>query len=173
LDKNAQAYSTFKLLIAAIVALAILMILMPIIGSVIGILENDPNDKARELLNNLYNQPEALKTTEDVTFSPDYVLSSTSLSEKIPLSSEQICMSKGDYEDEDNFELQLDHRHRIVWKGSSKKTVKIVVTCNINLDYLMEGIEGTIFEDRGWDSSLDCSVCENRGRCCLVALKTP
>jgi len=171
LNNKGQAYSTFKLLIAAIVALAILMILMSIISSIFPFFRNDPTEKTSELLNNLYKSPETIKTVEDVTFTPDYVLSALALSERLPLGREDICMSLGDYGDEENFELQTVGHHRIVWNGSSNKLTDIVVTCNINEEMLMDGIEGTIFTERDWDRDIDCSICE--GRCCLVALKTP
>jgi hypothetical protein len=81
-------------------------------------------------------------------------------------------MSKGDFEDEDNFRPRYSPTHRIVWTGSSKKVVKIVVTCNLDLESLEDGIMGTIFDDRGWETG-QCDICENKGRCCLIALRTP
>ena len=175
MNDRGQAYSTFKLLIAAIVALAILMILLPIISSVLGILQNDPTDKTRELLNNLYNQPETLKTAEDVTFTPNSNISGLALSEKLPLGKNEICMSLGDYEadTEAGFAVSGDEHHRITWNGVSNKVVDIVVVCNLNFDMLEQGFDGTIVEERSWEYS-DCEdICGEDGRCCLVALKRP
>jgi len=173
LNNKGQAYSTFKLLIAAIVALAILMILMPIIASVLQIFQNDPADKTIELLNDLYNKPESIKTTQmPVTFTPNVVFSADALKESTSLSAKNICMSLGEFdEDEDNgFSLSADEPHHgITWNGESNQNAKIAVTCNITLDRLMSGIEGTMFED--W--SPDCDICEDRGRCCIVALLNP
>ncbi|MAG22343.1 MAG: hypothetical protein CL943_03520 [Candidatus Diapherotrites archaeon] len=174
MNNKGQAYSTFKLLIAAIVALAILMILLPIISSVLGILQNDPNDKARELINNLYNQPESLKHTEDVTFTPGYVLSAAALAEKVTLSSDQICITSGDFPDDDaGFELQEvgdPTYQRIVWHGETNKVVQIAVTCHINKNRLEDSIVGTVFDDLR-EEDLDCgSVCD-AGRCCALALR--
>ncbi len=173
LDNRGQAYSTFKLLIAAIVALAILMILMPIIGSVLQIFQNDPQDKTIELLNDLYAKPEAIKTTDEVSFSPDYVLSAAALSQRVPLSSEQICMSLGDFKDNDDFDLRdkSSAPHRIIWNGSSAITIKVVVTCNLDESSFDDSLDGTVFDERGWD--YDCKICEDKGRCCLLALKNP
>jgi hypothetical protein len=173
LNNQGQAYSTFKLLIAAIVALAILMILMPIIASVLQIFQNDPADKTIELLNDLYNKPESIKITQmPVTFTPNMVLSADALKESTSLSANNICMSLGEFEeDEDGFSIRVedDIHHRITWNGQSNQNTKIAVTCNINLDRLESGIEDTKFED--WDP--DCGICEDNGRCCIVALVNP
>ncbi len=171
LNQRGQAYSTFKLLIAAIVALAILMILMPIIGSVLQIFQDDPSDKTIELLNDLYSKPETVKITpRAVTFTPEYVLSAQGLAERVPLSKDQICMSLGDFEDNDSFLIRDDDpHHRITWKGTSNQNVKIAVTCNISEDALMDGIEDTKFDE--WETN--CDICDGRGRCCIVGLKNP
>jgi len=173
LDNRGQAYSTFKLLIAAIVALAILMILTPIIGSVLQIFQDDPAAKTIELLNDLYNRPGAIKTTaRDVTFSPGTPLSAVSLAQSIPLSKEQICLSTGDFEDSDTG-FSLDEvggeHHRIIWNGTANRNVKIAVMCHINLDSLEQELDNTLFED----FSPDCGICEGEGRCCIVALTKP
>ena len=176
MNDQGQAYSTFKLLIAAIVALAILMILMPIIASVLQIFQNDPADKTIELLNGLYNKAEGVKTTQMVvTFTPDYVLSAAALSESTSLSAENICMSLGDFidreDDEDAFSIrdEDDSHHRITWNGTSNQNTKVAVTCNINLKRLEDGVEDTMFED--WAD--ECDICQDKGRCCVVALVNP
>lgn len=172
MNDSGQAYSTFKLLIAAIVALAILMILMPIIGSIFQIFQDDPADKTIELLNAMHNKPETIKTTaRDVTFAPNTTLSAASLANSVPLSKNQICLTTGDFEGTEDFEWNDDPgHHRIIWHGASNQNAKIAVTCNINLDLLKDGIDGTIFEN--WDTS-DCDICKGKGRCCIVALVNP
>ena len=175
MNNKGQAYSTFKLLIAAIVALAILMILMPIIASVLQIFQNDPADKTIELLNDLYNKPEGIKTTQMVvTFTPNYVLSASGLSESTSLSANNICMSLGDFIDREGddvgFSIRQDEpHHRISWNGTSNQNTKIAVTCNINLENLRDGIVDTIFED--WGDG--CDICDEKGKCCIVALINP
>ena len=159
-------------IIAAVLLLAFSIIWVPVLAAVLAEqTAASPTDKTRELLNNLYNQPETLKTAEDVTFTPNYTLSGLTLSERLPfdLGKSGICMSLGDYEEKQGgFSLTKEPYHKITWNGNSDKLVDVVVICNINREMLEDGFQGMIVEERNW--KYDCSVC-GEGRCCLVALK--
>ena len=139
------------IVILVLAAVAVLIIL-PIITSTLCCHVNNPADKTIELLSDLYNKPESIKTTQmAVTLTPEYVLSASALSESTSLSAKNICMSLGDFEGNSNFEIrQAESNHTITWKGSSNQNVKVAVTCNINREKLMEGIEGTMFEEFQW-----------------------
>ncbi len=133
----------------------------------------DPTDKTIELLNDLYNKPESIKITQmPITFTPNYVLSASALSESTSLSAENICMSLGEFEEDSDRGFLLSDgspHHRITWNGYSNQNIRIAVTCNITREKLMEDIEGTMFEE--WNPN--CGICEGQGRCCIVALVNP
>ncbi len=67
-NKKGQAFSTFQLLIAAVVALALLGVLLPIIMKNVDI-GGDPSQAAQSLLKTQINNPGTLAFTESVTFS--------------------------------------------------------------------------------------------------------
>jgi len=130
----------------------------------------DPTEKTRELLNNLYDKPEAIKTTtglSDPEWTPQYVLSADSLAEGSPAEKDQLCMSLGDYEADPEFSLQTTPYHKIRWNGSTTKITKIFVVCNINRELLLESIKGTTLEKY----NPNCDICEGKGKCCLIILK--
>jgi hypothetical protein len=129
----------------------------------------DPSDKTLELLNDQYNKPGVIRTTMPVMFTPNMILSSAALSWNKSFSANNLCMSLGEFEEdeEDGFSIiSTEPHHKLAWNGQSNQLVKIMVTCNINREKLMDTIEGTRFEK--W--SPDCGICEGQGRCCLVAL---
>jgi len=181
LNQTGQAYSTFKLLIAAIVAMAILAILIPIILQAIGWLTASPSNEAKTLLNDLVSSSGSLQNTPEVAFKPGDVLAASALAEGLPVSKDQICMSLGQFEkDETNgFECigcDGDEQHRIIWRGASNRTAKIAAVCNVDLDSLKEDISvyGLESFDTGEnDISSNCEICEDKGKCCALVLKRP
>ena len=108
MNQQGQAYSTFKLLIAAIVAMAILAILIPIIMNVIGLIKASPQDEAKSLLSDLVGAPGALKHTKEVVFESDSVLAASALAERLPLAKDQICMSTGEFEEDAFVTLKIN-----------------------------------------------------------------
>lgn len=69
ISEKGQAFSTFQLLIAAVVALALLGVLMPIIMQALGFIQSDPVSAAKTTLRSAYDSPGTIQTTEAVTFS--------------------------------------------------------------------------------------------------------
>lgn len=178
MNQEGQAYSTFKLLIAAIVAMAILAILIPIIMNVMGLIKADPTNETRSLLSDLVGSPGAVKRTKEVVFSPDSVLAASALAERLPISADQICMSTGAFkEDEDaGFEcLDCDSTtdpHRLIFHGNADLTAKIAVVCNVSQDELEKDIDAYGLEySEGTSITNACGICENKGKCCAVVLE--
>ncbi|MEK6821465.1 MAG: hypothetical protein AABY11_03650, partial [archaeon] len=60
---NGQAFSTFQLLIAAVVALAILVLLLNIIGSLPNLGGQKPNKVASDLVGSQVSAPSELRTS--------------------------------------------------------------------------------------------------------------
>jgi len=178
LNQEGQAYSTFKLLIAAIVAMAILAILIPIIMNVMGLITADPTNEARSLLSDLVGSPGAIKRTTEVTFTPDSVLAASALAERLPISADQICMSTGQFaQDEDagfnclNCDGSSGSPHRLIYNGSSNLTAKIAVVCNVSLAELTTDIGDYGLSDYEEDVTDACGICEDKGKCCAIVLE--
>ena len=182
MNQKGQAYSTFKLLIAAIIAMAILAILIPIIMQAMGWLTASPLNETKSLLTDLVGSPGALKHTPEVAFKPGDVLAASALVERLSISKDQVCISTGQFEeDSDNgFECigceEANDNQRLVYNGASNQSARLAVVCNVNLEELMNDIEAYKLDDGDgdWeDTSIEdaCEVCEGLGKCCAVVLK--
>lgn len=186
MNQNGQAYSTFKLLIAAIVAMAILAILIPIIMQVMGLIKANPTDEAKSLMSSLIDAPGSMRITKEVSFGPGTDLSGSALAERVSVSKDQICMSTGDFETAKsgkpgfeclNCEAPEASQQRIVFNGTAERVVKIAIVCNkwtgktgglaADLDdYGLDGGDGApkITKSCG-------NICSEGGKCCALVLK--
>ncbi|MFH1751628.1 MAG: hypothetical protein ABH821_01670, partial [archaeon] len=70
-NEKGQAFSTFKLLIAAVIAIAILTLLMPIIVDLGGFTTIEPDSEASSQLKSYVGRPGRYYLTKDVTFSKE------------------------------------------------------------------------------------------------------
>ncbi len=178
LNEKGQAYSTFKLLIAAIVAMAILAILIPIIMQVMGLIKADPLEETKSMMSSKIAQPGALEHTKEVVFTPNYVLTASALSDRLPISKDQICMSTGEFTEDDGFEClncDEDEQHRIRYNGSTEKTAQIAIVCNVDKDELLNDID--VYEDDLLEGDGDpdieeaCdAICSESAKCCALVL---
>jgi len=92
-NKKGQAFSTFQLLIAAVVALALLGVLLPIIMRNVDI-GGDPSQAAQSLLKTQINNPGTLAFTDPVTFSAkNNSLSASGIANDTGLDRQQIVFS--------------------------------------------------------------------------------
>lgn len=143
-NKKGQAFSTFQLLIAAVVALALLGVLMSIIGNV-----NPVNDKVIDALKtgikSQQNNPGSLGYTREVKISrsEDAIISSESIVESSGLHYSQAIFYKND----DNMfkihlgesdDANLGYLLEINTTGSIK--YKFGVVCHQSLDGLKSSI---------------------------------
>lgn len=173
MNNRGQAYSTFQLLIAAVIAMAILVILIPIIMQVMGIITSDPTDETKRMLSNAVDNPSAIQYTPDVAFEPGDALSAQAITERTGIAKDQVCMGAldfGDEDEEDDFEvLKGEFSHRILYHGSGTKTVKIAIVCNVSFKDLDDDINDYSLDDKiDMDACQD--ICEDRGTCCAVVL---
>lgn len=178
MDQRGQAYSTFKLLIAAIVAMAMLAILIPIIMQAMGWLTNSPINETKSLISDLIGSPGALRHTPEVAFKPNEVLAASALVVKLGISDEQICMSTGEFEEDATTGFECmgcedgTENQRLFYHGKSNMTAKIAIVCNVNLDEIKSDIEAYKLDDLGGNNISDaCQVCEGKGKCCAIVLK--
>ena len=174
MDSKAQASSVFQLLISAIVAGAVLMILLQVLGVINFGFNQAPDTAAADQLKDAWNHRATIKTTtSNVTFtSAASNINSVALadSSKVGISKEQICLSLGDFSTIDNppFEIN-DDRTSITYTGSSNKDARVSVYCYTGkeLQSTLEGL-GTGL-DPAWAG--ECACADSEETCCLVALR--
>lgn len=135
---------------------------------------SDPADETKRMLSIAIDNPNAIQYTSDVAFQPGSALAAKAITERTGISKDQICMGAADFGDEsddDDFEvLKGGTSHKILYHGTSAKTVKIVIVCNVNFTDLEKDIETYGLEDK---INLDnCpNTCKESGTCCAVILK--
>ncbi|MEK6902187.1 MAG: hypothetical protein AABX02_01190 [archaeon] len=171
MNTRGQAFSTFQLLIAAVVALAILVLLLNIIGSLPNLGGQKPNKVASDLVASQVNSPAELRTSTNVPFGKDDSLNAKSIASTSGVITEgQICLSLGDHAEasgETGFHLQGVNNNIITYDGSSSLRVKISVLCDTG------GQIQTDLEDNGdyggWTN--DCTDLPPNQTACIVALR--
>ena len=174
MNEKGQAYSAFKLLIAAIIAMAILGILVPIIMQVMGLIKNNPTDKTVSLLSELVDKPGTLKYAKDVSFDDaNPTLSGTTLAEKTAVASDQICMDLGEFSTDSSFTRVTSTTQHIITYTGSGKVVDLAVICNSSKAALIEDIDAYVPELLTMPEplSLDCDLCGVSGDCCAIILQ--
>ncbi len=168
MNSKGQAYSVFKLLIAAVVAVSILMILFSILGGLDFFVTKDPMDEASKNVKKLVNELGIPKKIGKVTFQPESILAAKPIAEGTQeLSSDQICVQIGDYDD-DRFDVVTDGRS-IRYTGSTTQATGLWIICSRGKE-----IEQDI-EDNGLEDELDPSDCpsfddDSSARFCIVSI---
>ena len=136
LTKKGQASSTFQLLIAAVVALAILGVLLNILNVLPG-LNKDPTKTTKTLLTDQMNNPGAESCTDPVTFTRS----------KSTLSAEGITLNTGlelkqVYFDNPEGILNFDPKPSLLRYGTTaSKKVMMCIICSSDASTLSSAIE--------------------------------
>jgi uncharacterized protein (UPF0333 family) len=164
MDNKGQAFSAFKLLIAAIVAIALLGVLMPIITQTTGLIKTDPSETIGRAINGIINSPGSISKTDNLTFSPKTSVAVKAIASKAGLDKSQICVSLGTYEENPDSGFTTMDGTQIAWNGSTDKSVKAYVVCDLNPSDLMDTIEGA-----GKVAPESCECLEEE-KCCAVIL---
>lgn len=131
LNKKGQAFSTFQLLIAAVVALALLGVLLPIILNVIP-MGSEPQEVADRLIKTQITSYGSLNYTDDTTFKTGKSISAASLANAAQLARDRICVIAPD--DDDRFTAQ-GNGFSITYNSSSSLKYRIGILCD-NYEYL-------------------------------------
>ena len=166
MNKTGQAYSAFRLLIAAIVAVAILAILITIIVD-IPIPGNDIQTVTTQMVQNQLPQPGTIKTSNQVNFASGSNLASSTLVGTSGLSEDQICLHKGDHVNSAAIEV----RGSSLMNAGQDLQVKVAVSCN-RANELMNTLQdyGEDIEFGGQDGVCNCNF-DTTQKCCVVILK--
>ena len=131
MNSKGQANSVFKILIAAVVAGAILMILMNTLNFIPSIGGEDPNSSATDRVKSSINTP-GIPTFVDVTFSKDNSLNSKAIAlQSKVIDKERVCVlvseSAPNY---DAFE-DMNNKHLVVqYTGSYSVKTRLMVMCD-------------------------------------------
>jgi len=166
MNQEGQAFDVFKLLIAAVIAIAILSLLMPIIGTIMGIFKNDPTEKAKAMLTDLYNKRSTPKETVEVTFDTSTpVISKEAVTVNTSLSPDQVCFSLGDYASASGEWEASTTKLRHV--GPTGRNVRLGIECSLGIDALEADIDAD-FDGATLES--DCA-CTNEDPCCAIVLR--
>ncbi|MFH1240232.1 MAG: hypothetical protein V1672_03365 [Candidatus Diapherotrites archaeon] len=170
MNQKGQEFSAFKLLISAIVAVAILAILIPLLTG--DWFDQDPNVKVKQLIGQAVGNPSAIQTYDDITFKNGNSISAASIMSDSGLSSNQVCMGINKFENQD-FRLiggasSESGYYRIIYDGGSDKKVKVIVLCDTDSEALVNDIVDYSHDDK--INTSDCDICEGQGSCCAVML---
>lgn len=144
LNKKGQASSTFQLLIAAVVALAILGVLLNILGVLPG-LNKDPASSTKTLLGTQINNPAAESCTEAVTFTRSKsTLSAEGITTNSGLDTEQVFFANPQGITTFTAKASL-----LRYNSSSTKRVTMCIICSSDKTKLETAINANKQEEDG------------------------
>ena len=122
-SRKGQAFSTFQLLIAAVVALALLGVLMPIIMKSV-VIGGDPIDATKTLLRSQINNPGSLIFTDTTTFSSKTTISASGLGTDAAIANDQLVFSTNGLDDDFS-----SSPNTLQYKNTIKKKFQIGILC--------------------------------------------
>ena len=169
LNKKGQASSTFQLLIAAIVALAILGVLISVIGGV-NPLSGDAKTATSQKLKAQMNNPGAVDCTEPVTFKKGISLATEGITKDSGLDPQQVFFTNA-IDSVTNFPEPSGTKSVLRYSGTSSKKVVLCIICSDNgktgLETAITNNEISSFND--WPtSSGNYELPENGETACIV-----
>ena len=156
-NQKAQASSTFQLLIAAVVALAMLGILMAILGVIKLPGTGDYADAIGNALDSASTSPASLKTTDSVNLQPksEVVSREIALNSQSGVTESQLCFAKdAALEKVEAIDVETSSGRILEYTGSSQKKIKFSVICDAG-----DAIEQDL-EDR-FEEVIDLSHCNS------------
>lgn len=150
-----QAFSTFQLLIAAVVALALLGVLMPIIMQALGFIQSDPVSAAKTTLRSAFDSPGTVQATEAVTFSSkNREISAEGITDGTGIAADQVIFFHNGF-DNDFDVIGTGTNNGLAYKKSEKMTFALNILCTApeSLSQQIENRIDTGLVDSGVNSS--------------------
>ena len=173
MNQKGQAFSTFELLISAVVALAILVLLLNIVGNLQFFGGKNPSDEAKVLIQSQISKPSELQTTRDVTFRPESSLNAKAIATASGvITADQICISPGDFADNKNFEPSPNGAI-ITYTGSANITTNLSVICDTG-NQLQDDLTQIGDIASNWISGTQCEAVassDNRRTGCIIVVR--
>ncbi len=188
MNAKGQAFDVFKLLIAAVVAAAILLMLLSILNQDIFNPNQDPNQIAIKAVKDLKNQRGSPQFLDNVTFKNGATLIASAIADKSDgLSTNQVCVLKSDKAaNSTNFtnptssaQGKIAQGKIIKYIGSSAQKTRLLVMCDRMSDMSSGkiGYNNGSFSQLGFDTgdfALSTSSCwsgaSDSTTVCLVAI---
>jgi len=171
INQKGQEFSVFKLLISAIVAIAILAILLSIIGNPFDPRDN-PADIAENLLKDANDKDYQEVVSKEIVFEKDHTISSRSLGDELNLERQQVCLNILDDLESKGFAVNAE-KSLISYSRDTGSRVKIVGLCGPKDSFVSDNLAGDSpkLSDGGFNFSSECgSVCPDGQKCCVLAL---
>ncbi len=171
MNSRGQAFSTFQLLIAAIVALAILVILLGVMDVIPDFNDKKISDEASNFISSGAARPSDLQTSGSrITIKGGDTLNARALAEQSKIISQnQICISKGDFEGTTDF-VFTDAEGTILRYDGSQTGLKISVLCDTGTEIQNDLEKNGITAD--WMTTTQCqNVSQLSQLACIVALR--
>ncbi len=130
LNQKGQAFSVFKLLIAAIVAVFILTFLLQILSNINPPTQGDPNIEASSKIKSLLTKLGTAERTSVVTFGPGNTMRARTIAEGTgALGRENVCLMIGENENTETFGAA--DGATIVYNGNSTIQRKLYILCDL------------------------------------------
>ncbi len=168
-----QGFDVFKLLIAAVVAGAILIILLQVLQILPSIGSESPNNSAANAVKSKVNELGLPVIINNVTFNNGDSLNAKTIAQQSKsISSDQICVLVSDSApNRDNFEVKANGKI-VVYDGFVSQQTRLIVLCD-----RANELE-TSLEDYGYDEdpyNIDIGSCgtfdsSSTSRFCVVAI---
>ena len=170
MNQRGQAFSVFELMIAGVVAFAILIILLMVIG---GVGTNAYSDAKTVMANALKTaSPSGEATIQDYVLNKDDSVDTADLSTKTDLDSKSIFFTMGQFSDSDG--IAVGDGTYVKYTGLTQKKMSGKVICKQTTDALDAALgrlnEGNTNYEIGSGAS---SYCDQVQPCCAIVLTRP
>ncbi len=180
MNQKGQAFSVFQLLIAAIIALAILVFLLQIIGQLPGFGQVDPTEEAATKLKTASSRIGTPEITNRVTFEANKPLSARTIASKTnQLSAGEICVTRGASETE-RFQVTSGSQgsgepyNILTYTGSQKIERRLYILCDIEREITQtkNDLSAAIpdSEDALANFDDDCQPQDSSNKYCVVSV---
>lgn len=131
MNQSGQAFSVFKLLIAAIVAVFILALLLQILSNITPPSQGDPTDEAASKIKTLLTKLGTPERTAVVTFQAGQILSARTIASKTgALDQDNVCVMVGS-SDSDNSNFETSDGTTVVYSGNSNVQRRLYIICDL------------------------------------------
>jgi hypothetical protein len=154
-----------------VVALAILVLLLNILGGISIFNTQNPSEEAVNLIKSQINSPAELRTSGNpVTFRKDDSLNVKAIASRSGvLTQNQVCVSKGEHEDTSEFEWPGDEGKILKFNGSQLR-VRLSVICDTGTE-LQDDLESNGLDGSWLDNDACQSLTELNQTACVIALR--
>ncbi|MEK6971012.1 MAG: hypothetical protein AABW68_05000 [archaeon] len=171
MNSRGQAFSTFQLLISAVVALAILVILLNILNVIQFPFDPSVSKEAGNMVKTQATNPGSIQTSSSriIVKTGDSLNTKSLASQSGILSPNQLCLSKGDFESDSMFQFTDTAETVLVYSGN-QIGVKLSVVCDTGTELAGDLQSYGITSD--WMSSSNCENVKTLSQtACVVALR--